>query len=282
MLDYRINTFLILCDELNYRVTAEKTNMTQPAVTNHIQALEAIYGVKLFDYASRTLTKTNECVMIEKFARRIKHTENELFAAIQKKKGMHIKLGATKTIGSFVVAPHIAKASKFNNVTISLDVDNTHNLLHKLDCSEIDIALIEGHFDKNNYAYRLYKSEKLVGICAAECTLANACVNLDELKRHNIILRENGSGSRDIFESALKTHNFSLSDFSSTITANDIGAITSLVKSGVGISFVYESVAKNDAADIAAFSLENVELYGEFNFVYLKDTDSEKLIRYLK
>ena len=35
MLDYRIETFLTLYDEMNYRRTAEKLRMTQPGVTQH-------------------------------------------------------------------------------------------------------------------------------------------------------------------------------------------------------------------------------------------------------
>lgn len=47
MLDYRVITFLALYDEMNYRRTAEKLNMTQPGVTQHIHYLENYYGVKL-------------------------------------------------------------------------------------------------------------------------------------------------------------------------------------------------------------------------------------------
>ena len=58
MLDYRVLTFLALYDEMNYRRTAEKLNMTQPGVTQHIHYLENYYGVKLFEYNGKTLTKT--------------------------------------------------------------------------------------------------------------------------------------------------------------------------------------------------------------------------------
>ena len=47
MLDYRLYTFLILCETRNYTKAAEKLNMTQPAVTQHIQFLEDYYQVKL-------------------------------------------------------------------------------------------------------------------------------------------------------------------------------------------------------------------------------------------
>ena len=40
MLDYRMNTFLTVCDTMNYRKAAELLHITQPAVTQHIQFLE--------------------------------------------------------------------------------------------------------------------------------------------------------------------------------------------------------------------------------------------------
>ena len=50
MLDYRTETFLTLYEGMNYRRTAERLQMTQPGVTQHIHYLENYYGVKLFVY----------------------------------------------------------------------------------------------------------------------------------------------------------------------------------------------------------------------------------------
>ena len=48
MLNYKLSTFLELCETKNYTKTAEKLHMTQPAVTQHIKYLEQYYGTKLF------------------------------------------------------------------------------------------------------------------------------------------------------------------------------------------------------------------------------------------
>ena len=71
MLDYRIETFLTLYDEMNYRRTAERLRMTQPGVTQHIHYLERFYGVKLFVYDGRQLLRTPEA---EKLKRHIDST----------------------------------------------------------------------------------------------------------------------------------------------------------------------------------------------------------------
>ena len=66
MFDDRIYTFLTLYREMNYHKTAEKRNMTQPGVTQHIQYLEKLYGVKLFTYEGRTLYRTRQAESLKR------------------------------------------------------------------------------------------------------------------------------------------------------------------------------------------------------------------------
>ena len=53
MLNFKLDTFLALCELRNYTKTAEQLHMTQPAVTQHIQYLEKYYNAKLFYYDER-------------------------------------------------------------------------------------------------------------------------------------------------------------------------------------------------------------------------------------
>ena len=58
MLDFRIQTFLTLCETLSYTKTAALLHITQPTVTQHIQFLENEYGCKLFCYSRKSLSLT--------------------------------------------------------------------------------------------------------------------------------------------------------------------------------------------------------------------------------
>ena len=66
MLDHRILTFITLYKEMNYRKTAQLLNMTQPGVTQHIHHLEEFYGVKLFSYTGRQLTRTRQAELLKR------------------------------------------------------------------------------------------------------------------------------------------------------------------------------------------------------------------------
>jgi len=277
MIDYRIKTFLTLCEIMNYRITAEKLNMTQPAVTQHIHFLEKYYNCKLFIYNGKKLIKTEEAKIIESYCRTMFYNEEKLFKKITKKNSIQMRMGATKTIGQFVIGKHISNYVSTDKLDFSLNIDNTFHLLEGIDHNELDFALIEGHFDKNRYGSKLFKQENFVGLCSKKHRFYNKEIDIEELKNENIILREKGSGTRAIFEQVLYENNFSLDIFKKEICMSSFDIIKELVIKNIGVSFAYEAVATS-SEEIGVFYLKDNLIKREFNFVYLNDTDAIKLI----
>ena len=78
MIDQSLKTFVVLCRLMNYRRTAEALNMTQPAVTQHIQYLEKQYGCRLFLYDRRKLIMTPEGEVLLKYAENVLYQEKKL------------------------------------------------------------------------------------------------------------------------------------------------------------------------------------------------------------
>ena len=109
MLDYRVLTFLTLYDEMNYRRTAEKLSMTQPGVTQHIHNLEDYYGVKLFEYDGRILSRTKQAEQLKRHFESVRAEEISLKEDFVQTNNLHLRVGATKTIGEFVIVPEIRR-----------------------------------------------------------------------------------------------------------------------------------------------------------------------------
>lgn len=78
MLDHRTETFMTVCNVMNYREAAELLHITQPAVTQHIQFLEKEYGCRFFLYENRKLIKTPSAQMLEEHLRSAQQRENFL------------------------------------------------------------------------------------------------------------------------------------------------------------------------------------------------------------
>lgn len=272
-MDYRLQTFIILCETMNYRITAQRLHLTQPAVTKQIQALERDYKVKLFSYDGKRLEVTDEGRILEKYASSLRRNYEELERALAKQKIRRIRVGATKTIGEYVIGHRISEYLRGGEHSVVLEVDNTHNLMQMLDRNEIDFAVVEGFFSKTDYAYKLYRREKFIGICSKESELCGRTVKLEELFRYSIIVRENGSGTRDILENELHSAGYSLGAFSSVSEISSFRIISALVADGLGISFVYESVYEGEQ-NLGSFCVDGFAQEHEFNIVYLENTNA--------
>lgn len=278
MLDYRIYTFLTLYDEMNYRKTAEKLRMTQPGVTQHIKFLEKHYGVKLFEYNGRTLFKTGDAHILKKHIDSIRVEENEIKSKLNHKGPICLKIGATKTIGEFVIAPDVCRFLKNPAHSLELITDNTNILLSMLETSKIDFAIIEGIFDKSRYNYHLMKKEPFVGICSKTHPFASKTVGLDMIFKERLVLREQGSGTRRIFEQALNDKGFSIDCFSGTSSISNFSVICDIVADTGAITFGYEPVAKSHKA-LSCFEIEDMRLSGEFNYVYCNEKIAHEKIQ---
>ena len=277
MLDHRMETFMAVCEVMNYREAAEILHITQPAVTQHIQFLEREYGCKLFQYENRKLTKTKEAILLEEHIRASRQQERSLRQKLHSSGIKELKIGATKTIGDYVITDRIHDYLLKEENALTLIVDNTEHLLKLLEQNELDFAIIEGYFDKKSFDSQLFKKENFVGICKKNHPFANREISIAEILEETIIHREEGSGTRAILEEKLQEYNESLSRFKRHICISSFKMILDLVKEGYGVSFVYKVLAESDP-DIATFTFQGEPIVREFNIVYLKYADLNEKI----
>ncbi len=274
MLDPRWNTFLVLCETMNYTRAAQQLCLTQPAVTHHIQYLEAHYGCRLFSYEGKVLHLTPAGIRLRDFTRSMAYNSNKIEQAMAAGAPVCLRMGTSKTIGEYVIAPKIAAFLRAHpEAKFSLVVDNTQTLLHSLESGWLDFVLIEGFFERSRYETRLFRREDFFGVCSPEHRFAGRVVPTEELKKERLILREAGSGTRAVFEDALHRQNCTLCSFPNIVDISDFSAIKALVMQGLGVSFLYAPVASQELerGKLARFELKDVPMSGAFYFACLKD-----------
>lgn len=274
MLDARWHTFLVLCETMNYTRAAERLCLTQPAVTHHIHYLEEHYGCRLFTYRGKTLQLTAAGQKLLDFTRSMAYNDQQVEAAMARTVPVSLRVGASKTIGEYVIAPQIGRFLQTHpEASFSLLVDNTQVLLHDLEAGRLDFVLVEGFFDAARYDARLYRQEAFFGVCAPGHRLAGRSVPLAELAGERLLLREPGSGTRAILEDALARRNRTLESFAGISTISDFSTIKSLVREGLGISFLYAPVVAQELANgtLSRFTIDGLPMSGAFYFVCLKD-----------
>ena len=83
MLDFRTNTFLTVCETMNFTEAAKRLNITQPAVSQHIRFLEEQYHTSLFRYQNKQLFLTRSGEILHKHLLTMKNDEKAVIAELK-------------------------------------------------------------------------------------------------------------------------------------------------------------------------------------------------------
>ena len=291
MLDFRMETFLEVCKDMNFTKTARRLNMTQPAVSQHIHWLEEAYGTRLFSYQGKKMSLTPAGEMLKNFAATMSHDILLLREKMQEstRKKRELKIGLTLTIAEFEAAKSMAKYLNENETySLLLSVGNTRELLKELEEGKIDFALVEGNFPRDIYHHQLYATEPYIAVCAADDPLSRGRHTIDELLGRRLVTREAGSGTRNILERYLEMKSLEVTDFSALVEAGSIGLIKQLVEYGCGITFLYRMAVKRELEEgrLCEIKMDDMNITHDFTFIWREGSifheDYQKIYQMLK
>lgn len=272
MLDFRMETFLTVCQCMNFTRASEKLNITQPAVSQHIRFLEKHYNTKLFRYEGKKLKLTGAGEILRNASLTMKHDElsiqDEMLKADDEKE---LRFGATRTVGDALMGQILEEyLRKYPEAKIHMEVDNTRDLLQRLDQGEIDFALVEGFFKKSEYESQVYSVENYIAVCSPDYQLSEDPISVENLFRERLLLRESGSGTREVLERYLNSKNLSTEDFRKVMEVGSLQTIKELTKAGCGITFLYEVAVRRELAEgvLKRIPLRDFHISHEFAFIW--------------
>ncbi len=273
MLDFRMETFLTVCQYMNFTKAAEVLNITQPAVSQHVRHLEKHYKVKLFRYEGKKPRLTPAGEMLRSAALTMTHDEISLEKRMQSmsKELLDIRFGATMTVGEAVMARILKRyLAEYPESHLHMEVGNTQELLQKMDHGEIDFALVEGFFKKSEYDFLHYSTENYIAVCSPDYIFQRKIRRLEDLFGERLLLREPGSGTREVLERYLDSQNFSIDDFAKTAEIGSLHTIKELTKEGLGITFLYEVAVREEMekGELMEIRIRDFKLSHDFTFIW--------------
>ena len=203
-------TFRRLALEGNYTRTAEALSLTQPAVTQHVRALEAHFGVKLVDIVGRRAVLTDAgrflAARAEAVLGAVSALERDMLEYADARSGT-LRLGATLTIGTYDL-PALAGAFRalHPGVTLEVAIENTARIVELVRAGELALALVEGTVDADEeLTVTPYAEDDLVVIVAPGHPAAGrGSVDAETFRDEPFVAREEGSGTRVAFERAFR------------------------------------------------------------------------------
>ncbi|SNS30522.1 DNA-binding transcriptional regulator, LysR family [Anaerovirgula multivorans] len=276
MLDPRIESFLAVYKNKSYTKASKELCITQPAVTQHIQFFEKRYGCRLLEYSNKELKLTKAGELLYKYFQNAKANEKIITQRLKEmnRESKTLKFAATLTIGEFTLSPILSDFIKaFSEYDITMYIDNTQAVLRMLQNGEIRFALVEGLFNKADYESRLWKTADFILTAPFKHPLiTKKNISLEDLKNETIIVREKGSGSREVLERGLFDKNYTLENFKNIIEIGNVNVIKNMVKNGMGITFIYEDAVREEIKkqQLVEIKLSDFAINREFNFIHLR------------
>ena len=217
MNDLKLQVFVMAARLLNFSQTAKRFGISQPAVTKRIHELEEDVKVRLFERAGSKLLLTREGEVFLKYAEQILESYEALnyeLGLLQQKHAGTLRLGASTTIAQYILPPILAKFNeKFPQVTISLQNENSTVIENALRERQIDLGFIESNAEPAGLRVTPFLKDELVLVAHVKNPLTRRDeISLNELKVTPLVLREDGSGTLEVIQHALKSRGISFGD----------------------------------------------------------------------
>lgn len=258
MLDtHRLRVFLIAAETLNFSMAAKRLHMTQPSVSQHIQALEQQFGTELFVRSGRRLGLTEAGAvlvpMAEKMVTMAMHAQ-EVMSNLKGEVHGHLQVGCSTTPGRYILPKLLSKFIQiYPQVQATCQVHSRQEALKQLSQGKVHLALASTHeFDKDCEFFKMYE-DKIVLIAPLNNPIAQkGSVDLEDLLNERVIFREKYSGTYQVVKQGLENAGMRIEDLQPALTLSNAEAIAMAVQEGLGVGFVSEVVVSRLVAEKVA------------------------------
>ncbi len=283
MNERKLRIFYEVAEKLNMTEVAEKLYISQPAVSQTILELENELGVKLFDRINRRLYLTNEGELFLNYVRRILNMYDDAIRSlkdINSLKTGKLKIGASTTIGIYILPDIIGKFTKqYKGIDTSIAIENTKLISDMILDNSIDFAFVEGPVYNEEIIKENFCDDELVFITSPEHPWSNKDeISINEVDREKIIMREIGSGTREVFESYMTANNV---NYNIAFELGNTEAIKKAVEAGLGVSCISKRCIKNEINNntLSWTKLKEFEIKRKLILIYHKDKFLSTLLK---
>lgn len=191
---------------------AEAHRVTQPAASMRLRSLERVLGLQLLERVRTGSRLTPAGAATVEWAGAILHDLRALLAgtaALRSNERSHLRLAASLTVAEYLIPGWLRQlATALPDVGVSLEMGNTADVAELVAQGQVELGFIEGPRPPGRLRSRDLRDDELVVVVGRSHPWArrHSPVTAAELAVTPVLLRERGSGTRDILTSALAEH----------------------------------------------------------------------------
>lgn len=259
-----LRVFAAVADAGGFTKASQALRLSQPAVSKAVQTLEREIGMPLLERGPRAIRLTEAGTALFARARElfaVERSAEEELRALRGLAGGRVRIGASTTVATYLLPPVLADfRTRYPAVKLGLVSANTRAIAALVLERRVDVALVEGPVSDARLELRKWRADELVVIVPAGHRLARRrSVQLAQLAAERFIVRERGSGTRDVAERAFAAEGIHPSI---ALILASTEAIKQAVAAGLGLAVVSRAAAADQLAlgHLAALRIAGFEM----------------------
>lgn len=290
MLNFRLRVFYSVATFSSFTKAAEEMFITQPAVTKNIKELESELGIRLFNRISNKITLTEAGKLLLHYTEHVLTLDKKFMfdlGVLKQKFSGDLKLGASTTIGQYVLPPILAKFKMEQpEMELSLLNDNTQRIETALIEKILDLGIVEGNSKNSQLKYIPFIKDEIVAIAHSSQPLFEKDeITLSEFKEIPLVLRELGSGSLEVITEKLRQKDVKLKDLNVVMHLGSTESIKTFLANSNSIGLISINAVSKEIAngEFKIIDIADFEIVRNFYFIHLHGVPSgftEMFIQY--
>ena len=289
-MDFRLRVFKSVATQLSFTKAAKELSISQPAITKHIQELEGLYNVQLFERAGGKIKLTLNGKILLNYANEILSKYEMLSYKMEllshKFKG-GLKIGASGTIAETIMPSLLADLTCwFPDFSVSLVVKTSNEIEKALIEKQIDIGLIESYDHLPELVYSKLAEDEYVLVTSTESN-SSGSISLQEFAKKQLVLPQLDYELMNVIKTELNSHGIILGNIKGAIYLDSIRSIIKFVKSVpnkyaiIPLSSVAKELKNNE---LKLIRIEGMKMERKLEFVTLhgkKNSINEQFISFV-
>ncbi len=266
----QMEIFLNVVKEGHLTNVAKGMGLSQSAISMAIKELEKILGNPLFDRINKKLILNEMGRAFEKeispIIKKINDIEYEFKNTVNK--GM-VRVGASTTIVDYLMPPIICSyMTNYPDVKVALKEGNTKTIVNLIKEGNLDVGFIEGIVNDADIIKEIVGVDELI-VVTTDQVLSEECF-IDTLQDKKWVLREEGSGTREVFLDYVKDKVEHINIF---LELGHTESIKSLLLNHQCLTCISKISVKNEIENktLIHIPLKNFECKRNFYMIYHKD-----------
>jgi DNA-binding transcriptional LysR family regulator len=273
--NFRLKVFRTVAEHRHFRKAAEYLYLTQPAVTHQIRALEESLSVPLFDRTGKEVTLTPAGEILLKYVKLVDallaRAEEELSSLSGEVRG-ELRIAASVTIAQFVLPRILGEfVRRHPSVQLAIASSKTEEVIASIMEQRTELGMIEGPAHSRDVTVEPWIHDELVLVVPASHEWDNSRdIEMSDLREVRLLMRERGSGTREIVEQAILDHGLAMKDLKPMMEVDSTEGIVASIEAGLGVGFVSRRSIRRALllGALKMVPIRGVHLVRQFSIVY--------------